>query len=84
MTAPALTNVERAILAILETRPQEEVSGRSLRSRLRGYGFRRSAPAFYFTMMHLEDKGLVACREEVRVVDEVEVTDRFYRIRAGA
>jgi hypothetical protein len=32
-------------------------------------------------MMHLEDKGLVSCREEVRVVDGVEIRDRFYRER---
>jgi hypothetical protein len=42
-------------------------------------GFRRSAPALVFTMMNLADKGLAACREEIRVVDGVEVKDRYYR-----
>jgi hypothetical protein len=71
--------VERTLLAILEGWPAEEISGRDLRSLLRGCGFRRTAPSFYFTMMGLEDKGLVACRERVRLVNGVEVKDRFYR-----
>jgi hypothetical protein len=29
-------------------------------------------------MMSLEDKGLVTCREEVRVVDGVEIRERYY------
>ncbi len=80
---PALSPVEQAILALLDHYPGEEVPGRSLRGLLRGLGFRRTAPAFYFTMMRLEDKGLVACREEVRVVGGVAVTDRYYSSREG-
>jgi hypothetical protein len=79
MATPALNRVERALLAILDGSPDEEVSGRALRSLLRGHGFRRTAPAFTFTMMSLEDKGLVACREVARVVEGVEVKDRYYR-----
>src|SRR4051812_38366086 len=78
-TMPALSPVEQAILALLDRYSGDEVSGRSLRSLLRGRGFRRTAPAFYFTMMRLEDKGLVLCREEVRVVEGLEVRDRYYR-----
>jgi hypothetical protein len=59
-----LTKVERAILDLLANYPGEEVSGRDLRGLLSNRGFRRSAPAFVFTMMHLADKGLIACREE--------------------
>jgi hypothetical protein len=78
LTTPLLSKVEQTILALLDQYPDAEVSGRTLRSLLRDQGFRRTAPAFYFTMMQLEDKGLVACREEVRVVDEVEIRDRYY------
>jgi len=38
-----------------------------------------TARSFYFTRMGLEDKGLIACRERVRLADGVEVKDRFYR-----
>jgi hypothetical protein len=30
-------------------------------------------------MLSLEDKRLVECREETRVVDGVEIKDRYYR-----
>jgi hypothetical protein len=30
-------------------------------------------------MMSLEDKGLVDCREEIRIVDGVTIIDRYYR-----
>jgi hypothetical protein len=83
LTTPLLSKVEQAILALLDRCPDAEVSGRTLRSLLRDQGFRRTAPAFYFTMMQLQDKGLVACREEVRVVEEVEVRDRYYTRSAG-
>jgi hypothetical protein len=78
VTTSALTKVEQAILGILASYPDEEIRGRELRGRLRSRGFRRTAPAFVFTMMRLEDKGLVTCREEVRVLDEVEVNERYY------
>jgi repressor of nif and glnA expression len=80
VAAPALSKVEQAILAILDSHPDEEVSGRSLRTLLQNRGFRRTAPAFAFTMMSLEDKGLIACREVVRVVEGVAVTHRSYRL----
>jgi len=78
MTTPMLSKVEQAILDILADFGGEEVLGRDLRGLLGSRGFRRSAPAFVFTMMNLEDKGLVTCREEVRVVEGVEVRDRYY------
>jgi hypothetical protein len=84
VTAPALSRVEQAVLGILESCPGEEVSGRDLRGLLRIRGFRRSAPALVFTLLGLEDKGLVTCREEVRVVEGVEIRDRYYSaLRAG-
>jgi hypothetical protein len=70
--------VEQAILDILTGFPDAEVSGRELRGLLRGRGFRRSAPALVFTMLGLADKGLVVCREEVRVIGGVEFTERYY------
>lgn len=83
VTTPSLTKVERAILAILRNYPGDEVLGRDLRTRLRRQGFRRSAPALVFTMMSLEDKGLVTCRQEVRGIEGVEVTERYYRTMRG-
>lgn len=83
MPAPALTQVEVVILDILEGYPGEEIDGRKLRGLLRSRGFRRSAPAFVFTMMSLEDKGLVACRAENREAEGVEIRDRYYRISEG-
>jgi hypothetical protein len=80
---PELSKVERAVLAILDRSLEEEVPGRTLRTQLQNQGFRRTAPAFYFTMMNLEDKGLVTCREEVRVVDGVEIKDRYYGSRTA-
>ena len=81
MTIPALSQVEQAILDILADFSGEEVLGRDLRGLLRSRGFRRSAPALVFTMMSLEDKGLVTCREEVRCVDGTEIRERYYSSR---
>jgi hypothetical protein len=75
-----LSKVEQTILAILDGYPCEEIAGRDLRGLLRSRGFDRSAPSLVFTMMNLEDKGLVTCREEVREADGVAIRDRFYRI----
>jgi repressor of nif and glnA expression len=77
----SLSKVEHAILELLASHDGGEVPGRELRGLLRRRGFRRSAPAFVFTMMNLEDKGLIECREEIFDMDGVEVRDRFYRIR---
>jgi hypothetical protein len=79
VTASPLTKIEQAILEILEIDPRHEILERDLRSVVRSRGFRRTAPAFVFTMMSLEDKGLVDCREEIRIVDGVTITDRYYR-----
>jgi len=84
MNAPALSKVERAILDILAGFSGDEVPGRELRGLLRSRGFRRSAPALVFTMLSLEDKELVSCREEVRVVDGVEIRDRYYSSKGDA
>jgi hypothetical protein len=73
-----VTKVEQAILEILDGYPGGEVQGRELRALLQSRGFRRTAPAFVFTMMRLEDKGLIRCFEEVRAVDGVEIRDRSY------
>jgi hypothetical protein len=78
VTTPLLTSVEHAILDILAAFPGEEILGRDLRGLLQGRGFRRSAPAFVFTMMRLQDKGLISGREEVRVIDGVEIRERYY------
>ena len=78
MAKLALTRVEQAILEILDGYPGDEVPGRELKARLRSRGFRRSAPALVFTMMRLEDKGLVRCFEEMRDVDGVEIRERSY------
>jgi hypothetical protein len=74
-----LSPIERAILAILESRT-EDVSGRELRSLIRQAGYRRSAPAFVFTMLRMADKGLVLCREEARAVEGVEFEEWYYRL----
>jgi hypothetical protein len=79
-----LTKLERAILDLLAGYGGEEVSGRELRGLLSNRGFRRSAPAFVFTMMALADKRLIECREEASVIDGMEVRDRHYRLGEGA
>jgi len=76
--------IEQAIVQILDVDPRHEIAGRELRSLLRSRGFRRSAPALVFTMMSLADKGLVECREETRIVDGVEIRDRYYRAATGS
>jgi DNA-binding transcriptional ArsR family regulator len=83
VTAQPLTRIEQAIVQILDIDSRREVLGREMRSLLRRLGFRRSAPALVFTMKSLEDKGLVDCREEIRIVDGVTVTDRYYRAAAN-
>ena len=80
VSGPMLTMVEQAILDILDDYPGG-VCGRDVRSRLRRRGFRRSAPALVFTMMRLEDKGLVRCFEGVREADGVEIRERYYSKR---
>jgi hypothetical protein len=73
-----LTNIEAAILHILENYRGEEILERELRGLLKRRRFRRSAPAFVFTMMSLEDKGLVTCREEVCFMACLEIKKRYY------
>lgn len=80
---PTLAQVEKAILEILANHAGGEVPGRELRGLLSKRGFRRSAPALVFTMLNLADKGLVEWREEVTVIDGVEVRNRYYRIVEG-
>jgi hypothetical protein len=77
---PAVTAVEQAILDILASYPGQEVSGKTLRRLLSNRGFRRSAPAFIFTMMALADKGLIKCHEEVIVIGGLEARDRYYQL----
>jgi hypothetical protein len=76
-----LTKIEQSILDILSDFPGYEVLGQDLRTLVHNRGFRRSAPAFVFTMQNLVDKGLVAYREEVRMTEMAEVRDRYYQIR---
>jgi hypothetical protein len=76
-----LTKIEQAILDILSDFPDYEISEKELRTLVQNRGFRRSAPAFVFTMMNLVDKGLAASREEIRKTDRVEVRDRYYQIK---
>jgi len=78
---PTLTLIEQAILDTLSDFPDYEVLEKDLRTLVRNRGFRRSAPAFVFTMKNLVDKGVVTCREEVRLADVTEVRDRFYQVR---
>lgn len=75
-----LTKVEVAILEILESCRGDEILGRELRGLLKRREFKRSAPAFVFTMMSLEDKGLVTCREEVNFFENLESTERYYSL----
>jgi uncharacterized protein (DUF983 family) len=77
-----LAPIERTILAILIDDPNEDVSGRDLRYQLRRRGFDRTAPSLVFTMMRLEDRGLVASREVATYKDGVQGTSRFYRALA--
>jgi hypothetical protein len=78
MTNPTLTPVEQAILEILARYPGGEIPGRELRARLRGRGFRRTAPALVFTMMRLEDKGLVRSFEQVRDAEGIAIKEWSY------
>jgi hypothetical protein len=78
---PTLTKIEQTILDILSDFPGYEVSGQDLRTLVQNRGFRRSAPAFVFTMQNLVEKGLVTYRENVRMTDVAEIRDRFYKIR---
>jgi hypothetical protein len=79
VTAPTLTRVEVALVEILASYQGEEIRERELRGLLKRRGFRSSAPAFVFTMMALEDKGLVSCREEVNFLDGMAFSERYYR-----
>ena len=74
-----LLPIERTILAVLESR-SGDVPGRELRSLIRRAGYRRSAPAFVFTMLRMADKGLVVCREEARVNEGIEFKEWYYRL----
>jgi len=78
-----LAPIERTILAILIDDPNEDVSGRDLRNQLRRRGFDRTAPSLVFTMMRLEDRGLVVSREVTTRKDGAQSTSRFYRALAS-
>jgi len=75
------TKIELTILDILSDFPDYEVSGQDLRTLVQNRGFRRSAPAFVFTMQNLVEKGLVAYRETVRMTEMAVVRDRFYQFK---
>jgi len=78
-----LAPIERTILSILIDDPNEDVSGRDLRYQLRRRGFDRTAPSLVFTMMRLEDRGLVASREVTTYKDGIQGTSRYYRALAS-
>jgi uncharacterized protein (DUF983 family) len=78
-----LAPIERTILAILIDDPNEDVSSRDLRYQLRHRGFDRTAPSLVFTMMRLEDRGLVASREVTSYQDGVQSMSRYYRALAS-
>ena len=76
-----LAKIEQTILDILSDFPDYEMSAQDLRTLVQNRGFRRSAPAFIFTMQNLVEKGLVACRENVRRTDLAVVRNRYYRMK---
>ncbi len=78
-----LAPIERTILEILIDDPDEDVSGRDLRSQLRRKGFDRTGPSLVFTMMRLEDRGLVASREVTTYRNGAQSTFRYYRALAS-
>lgn len=80
MAAPSVSAIEQTILDILAGCPDGEIWGRDLRGLLRDRGFRRSAPALVFTLLRLQDKGLVEVREEVQTRGGVPARERFYRM----
>jgi hypothetical protein len=79
MNTSPLTRIDLAILDILNQHTDNEVLGRELRRLLAQRGFRRSAPALVFTMLHLEDKGFIESREVWRSANGVEFKERYYR-----
>jgi hypothetical protein len=81
MAMSTLTKIEETILDLLSDFPDHEISQQDLRTLVQNQGFRRSAPAFVFTMENLVSKGRVICREEVRMTDLAEVRRRFYQIK---
>jgi hypothetical protein len=59
---------------------EAHLAGRELRSILGRNGLRMTAPAFYQRMARLEEEGAVAGRYEPKVVDGVEIKERWYHL----
>jgi DNA-binding PadR family transcriptional regulator len=74
---PDITHLQFLVLGLIG---EGESSGRTVRMALRGYGVRRSAPAFYQLMARLERDGLVHGRYHPIVVGDQTVNERRYRL----
>lgn len=72
-----MNRTEAAVLALLAP---GDLSGRELRQRLHDQGVKfPSTPDFYMFMANMESSGLVTGYEINKTVEEVPITERWYR-----
>jgi DNA-binding PadR family transcriptional regulator len=78
---PEITHLQFVVLAALIN---GERRGRELRTLLKSYGLKNSAPAFYQMMGRLETAGLVDGWYEQKIVRSQHIKERRYRLtKAG-
>lgn len=79
MSLPKITHLQAVVLSSLKGHPERY--GLNLRQELCELTKRKkSRPAFYQMMARLESDGLVACKKEVKRLEEATVTVSVYRI----
>jgi DNA-binding PadR family transcriptional regulator len=77
MDMPPLSDLQMLVIEALGSR---RLSGRELREALRQLGAGKSSPAFYQLMSRLEEAKFVEGEYVQKVVDDVAIRERFYRL----
>ncbi len=76
---PGLSHMQFLVVGVLRGRG---LPGREIRDHLKGFGVRKSGPAFYQLMSRLEDASLVAGSYHQEIIDGQIIRERHYRITA--
>jgi DNA-binding PadR family transcriptional regulator len=76
---PRLSHLQFLVVGILRGR---SVPGRRVREGLKGFGVRKSGPAFYQLMARLEESGLVEGTYHQEIVEGQIIRERHYKLTA--
>ena len=76
---PRLSHLQFLVVGLLR---HKTFPGREIRESLKGFGIRKSGPAFYQLMSRLEDAGLVVGNYHQEIIDGQLIRERHYTITA--